>query len=287
MSLEDEANAGPPGVGSAPASDSESKFIGVSDDYVRVSKQRRDDLDNPMRRVAPGVIRGGRVELVGQRPLYSQATFDGMLANMPPEEVWVVQQKLARAGLISPKARITPELWDRPTKNALREAMELANTYAVDLDTALDMLSEMGGTVGADGKGGLSLGGEAPFTGTKTRTNKMVRLTNPTEARKTLRNYLRDELGRAPSSEEMETYIAALNGAENANAIVETENVSYVDDEVTGTSSVQQGGLDAEGFTEEFVQGDPELRAERGSFLRDTDYYNAAMSVLGEGGGRL
>lgn len=284
--------SGPTGGAPIGGSNATTKYIGVADDHARLENVVQDDFDRPLRRAAPGVIVGGRRETVAHRPQYSQATFNAMLANTPPEEVWLIQQKLARGGFIGPKTRITRGVWDRTTKEKLRELMELANTYAVDLDTALDMAMSSGeAQMGEDGSlvdvAGLLGEREAPFTGTKRQKDKTVDLTDPQSARTRLRRALREELGRAPRPDEMSAFVAALNASEQSNPVVTDSATSYVDGDATGTTSTRMGGVSPEAFTEEYVLGDPQLGAERNSFKRDTDYYNAAMSVLGEGGGAL
>lgn len=257
-----------------------SKWIGVSDDYGRPT--RVDDMDNPLRRVAPGVIVGGRATV--QTPLYNQAWFDAQLANMSPEDVWVYQQKMARAGFIGPKTRFRRKMWDDTTRNAFKNVIELANIYTTDIDTILAMAMENGGQSLAEAAG-VEL--DQPFTGDKKRTNKSIDLTNPQSARERLRRTLREELGRAPRKDELAAFIGALNASEKANPVVEQQVAHVVNDEVTGTDSTQSGGVDPEAFTSEYLRNNPALAAERNSFMRDTDYYDAAMSVLGEGGGRL
>lgn len=259
-----------------------SKFIGVSDDYGRPTQI--DEFDNPMRRVAPGTIVGGRPGMT--TPLYNDAWFEAQLANMAPEDVWLYQQQMARAGFIKPKARVIRGIWDDTTRNAFKNVVELANVYTTDVDTAL-ALAMQGGAGALAAGAGLDLGEDQPFTGTKKRTDKTVNLTNPQEARARLRSVLRDELGRPPREDEMAAFISALGASERSNPVVEQQVAHIVEDEVTGTDVTRSGGVDPAAFTDEYVRTTPQIRDERAAFMRDTDYYSAAMSVLGEGGGQL
>jgi hypothetical protein len=277
-------------TGPAGGGEVQSRYVGVPDDYVRTVQRRIEDESDPFRRVAPGVIRGRyKTQTEYRAPQYNDAFLNAQFANMPPEEVWLLQQRMARAGFIGPKTRFVRGVWDRTTKAAFRELLEMANTYTTDIDTALEIgAGAFGGGLSADGSDGL--GGveeRPPFTGTKTRTDKAVQLSDPTEARRRVRSFLRSELGRSPSKAEYDSFVAALQAKEQASPVVTTTNTHVVEDEVTGSTSTRTGGLDPEGFTEEYVRQNPRLSAERNSFMRDTDYFNAAMSVLGEGGGQV
>jgi hypothetical protein len=125
---------------------------------------------------------------------------------------------------------------------------------------------------------------EGPFTGTRTRTDRDVTLTDPQSARAGLLGYLRDELGRAPNEQESRAFVRALQAAQRANPKSTTTTGTFVEGEQTDSSSVSQGGLDPAAFMTEHVENDPALATERNTFRVATDYYNAAMSVLGEGG---
>lgn len=274
-----------------------SKYIGVADDYVRPGKTTYEHPANPMRRVAPGVIRGQHVTAtVAKRPQYNQAWLDAQLAGMSPEDVWMYQQKMARAGFIGPKTRVRRGIWDDTTRNAFKNLVEMANIYTTDIDSALALASQDGGLGGLinpltgeeyDPEGGGSKAEERkPFTGKKTRKDTSVDLTDPQQARVRLRRALREELGRAPSNAEIAQVVGALNAAEQKNPRVSTTVAEYKEDELVGTSTQSSGGVDAEAFLDEQLRSG-QFGKERASFMRDTDYYDAAMSVLGEGGGRL
>lgn len=255
------------------------KWIGVSDDYTRTSTRQVEDPNNPHRRVAPGVIRGGTLpQTQVTRPQYNQAYVDAQMANMSPEDVWALQQQMARAGFIGKKERFAPGMWDTKTKNAFKDVLELANTYTTDVDTALQMAAQ--GTLLAGESDGL----DAPFTGVKRQRDKTVDLTDPQSARTRIRKVLREELGRSPSKEEYAAFVSALGGAERSNPTVVDSSTTFDQGESTGTDATRSGGIDPGAFTEEYVIEDPGLSAERNAFTRDTDYYQAAMSVLGMGG---
>jgi hypothetical protein len=125
---------------------------------------------------------------------------------------------------------------------------------------------------------------DGPFTGTKSRTDRDVKITDPQSARVGLLDYLRDELGRAPSEQESRAFVRALNAAQQANPVSTSTTGTFVGGEQTDSSSVQQGGVDPGAFMTEYVNNDPELSTERNTFMVANDYYAAAMSVLGEGG---
>lgn len=125
---------------------------------------------------------------------------------------------------------------------------------------------------------------DEPFTGTKTQASRDVSLSNPQTARVGLLDYLREELGRAPNEQESRAFVRALQAAERANPRTGSQSATYVEGDVTSTSSTTQDGVDPRSYLQEYVNSDPELSTERNTFRVATDYYNAAMSVLGEGG---
>lgn len=199
-------------------------------------------------------------------------------ASLSGEDISELQDKMVRAGLLEPK-KFKRGVWFGTTINAYAQVLGYANSRGLPAEAALDELVEVGGLAEEVPEG--------PFTGTKKRTQKSVNLTDPQSARVALRRTLREELGRAPTPEEISAFVAALNAAEQQNPSVSNVTETWFDGDITATSTSTSGGLNPEAFMDEFVENDPALEAEADAFTRDTEYYDAVMRVLGEGGGAL
>lgn len=249
--------------GSLPGQTEAPRYLGVPEGYAAPG------------RVPASPIQADRVASYPQMPRYTEAHILGP-RFYAAEDIARLQAEMARIGLYGKKPRYLNGKWDEFSQAAYEKVLIYANQGGITKDQALTELADSGvENLFAD---------EVAFTGTKRQRDKRVDLTNPQEARTRLRAVLREELGRSPSRAEYEQFVAALSGAERANPVVADQAVRYDQGEAIGSDTTTSGGVTPEAFTEEFVIEDPALSAERNSFTRDTDYYQAAMSVLRMGG---
>jgi hypothetical protein len=200
---------------------------------------------------------------------------------MDEEQLGEFQRKAFKAGFYGSKEPRYGD-WDEDSAKVYGLLVERAASFydagkKLTVDDVLDMAVQSGPSA-------EELLQDGPFTGTKSRTDRDVKITDPQSARAGLLGYLRDELGRAPSEQESRAFVRALQAAQRANPKSTTTTGTFVEGEQTDSSSVWQGGLDPAAFMTEHVENDPALATERNTFRVATDYYNAAMSVLGEGG---
>ncbi len=118
----------------------------------------------------------------------------------------------------------------------------------------------------------LGRGGGRSFTGTKSRTDTSIDLSDPATAKAIVNNVLSQALGRAANDDELRKFTATLNAAERANPTRTTTTFNIVDDEVTSSSSTTTGGLTGAG--KEQVLLDQAMQAP------DYGAYQAARMVL-------
>lgn len=208
------------------------------------------------------------------------------LANTSVENLARIQAGMVQAGLIGPKTKFTLGVADNVTTSAYHELLAVSNRYAdADPFTTLDRLKSNGGAAGAGRP-------ENPVrTSTSTSTSTSSSVTDPTTAKVVLRRTLEQELGRAPREDEVRSFVAALNGAENASPAVSTTATTSTSNQDTNTStstststSRPSSAPSAEVAADEFARSG-KAGAERNTFRAATDYYDQAMSVLGAGGG--
>jgi len=123
-----------------------------------------------------------------------------------------------------------------------------------------------------------------------TNTNRSeALLTDPLTARDTVRRVMESELGRAPDAAEYKRFVANLRDQEAGDDVSTTTSVygrkgrlksstsSRVDDTQDVSPDVLANSMVRSG----------KLGRERNTKMAGVDYYQAAMSVLGAGGGNL
>lgn len=263
---------------------SDVNFIGVPDNYA-YTRPGSATTSKP----TPGSPSSWRMAESGagfapQLPIYR--TGDELaLTGLAPEDVWMLQRQMAVVGLIGPKQKFRRgDGGDPVTVNAFKKLMGYANKYGEDYVSALRRLASSPEGTAAENETGAFGAESAKFTGKRTRTDRSARLTDPKSAQELADKVLEEHLGRKATKDEYRRFVAALNGAEQANPSVTTTTESYVDGVGTGSTSTTTGGLDSAGVAQvgdDFVSGDKKLKAESDKFLTETDYFNAAMAALG------
>lgn len=132
---------------------------------------------------------------------------------------------------------------------------------------ALDLLKGAGYGAG---------GGRGGYTGTRTRRDTQVDLTNPTDAKKLITDVLARQLGRAPTDDEVRTFTSTLHAAERANPLAVSTTTTYQDGEAVSSSSTRSGGVDGGQVLSDEVMELPEY----GAVQSATTYFDALVSAL-------
>lgn len=136
--------------------------------------------------------------------------------------------------------------------------------------------------VGADGKPGS--GRSKGFTGTKTRTDRQVDLTDPTTARALVNEVLSQHLGRAATDEEIEAFRGTLNAFERANPTLSTTTAQYADGDVVSTNTTTSGGV-TQAARQQLLADEAMELPEYGAYQAAATYFNALLGSLGTVGG--
>lgn len=185
--------------------DDEPNPIGVPNDYTveRFQASREEAGDIRFRR------RPGYTTNVG--PIY----FDGdewIPANWTSEQIWTLQQALARVGLLS--GSFTRNVWDTSTRNAYKGLLGLANSMGLDADRTLqELLNTAGDEEGVrytvDENGNV-----VPTTAGEVVPPLVTKTTDPTALRSVFRKAVIESLGEGWSQEEINKMVAAYNNVE-------------------------------------------------------------------------
>lgn len=188
--------------------ESKKKYIGgFPDDYsVPAIKHGREEM---------GDIRFGRPSqsYIGSNvPTYYNGD-EYIPANFPGDQIWQLQQALARIGLLT--GTFSKQVWDGPTRNAYKALLALANAQGINANTALEqMLSQSqedgGGTrFTVDENGNI-----VPVGGGEEVAPLITRTTDPKMLRETFRRAVIDQLGEGWSMEEINKMVSAYNSVE-------------------------------------------------------------------------
>jgi hypothetical protein len=116
---------------------------------------------------------------------------------------------------------------------------------------------------------------------TVTRTDRAVDLTDPDTAKAILASSMRSVIGRAPTDDEVSSFIAALNATEEANPTLTTTTQRFdaAGDLVESTSETSGGAPSPDAFAQSYL--DEEMNAEIDVFRAATDYFNVAQQLTG------
>lgn len=128
-------------------------------------------------------------------------------------------------------------------------------------------------------------GGTNILTGKPTKptvstvVQRQATLSDPEEAQRVLNDALSNQLGRRATPQEMDDFTAALNSAQRANPVVNTQTTSTDAKGNTVIDSTATGGVDIAGFTDKYGRtGDHE--AEYGHYQAATTYMNALFNAI-------
>ncbi len=118
---------------------------------------------------------------------------------------------------------------------------------------------------------------------TKTTTDKRVDLSSPEDVKALTTQMLSELLGRAPTTEELARYRAAINGYEEANPEVTTTTTTLDDmGEAVSQSSKTTGGA-SEAAKAGLVTEPAKQGPEYGKYQSATTYFDAMMQMIGGG----
>lgn len=135
-------------------------------------------------------------------------------ANLPAEQIWELQQMLARVGLL--RGTFSRSVWDQTTRNAYSQLLGLANAQGIDANMALQqLLSSSDGTVDGTGQWTVDEFGNVVPAGQGEGPPPLVtRTTDPAALRQTFRKAVIDILGEGWSQDEINKMVAAYNNVE-------------------------------------------------------------------------
>lgn len=141
------------------------------------------------------------------------------------------------------------------------------------------MLNGAISNAGGSGAGGGAGGGRS-FPYTQTQTSTSVNLSNLEDARETLRGYLSDMIGRAPSDGEVKSFLGRLNSYERAHPTTTTTTTTFTDENTSNmvVSGPREDNIDPYNMTKQFVEGGslaPDYRA-----YQQLRYYSAINDIL-------
>lgn len=258
MPTDDPIKGGPP----APLSESDGQphAIGVPDTYraPRRGEQREEMGDVRFRRQPQSYV--SQVP-----PQYF--TGDEMIpANWPANQIWQVQQALAKTGLLT--GSFTRHTWDDATRNAYKELLALANAQGIDADRALMGLLESSGAKEGGQYKTDEFGNVVPAGTGQEIAPLVVRTTDPAQLRQTFRRAVIEMLGEGWSSAEIDKMVAAYNGVEtqrqtqaynmgNADQGGTVTDIpspeAFIEQQVLAKDPVGAQTEEALGFTDEFM----------------------------------
>jgi len=124
----------------------------------------------------------------------------------------------------------------------------------------------------------------------RTQTSRSEALfTDPVTAKDTVRRVMETELGRAPDAAEYRRFVANLRAQEAGDDISTTTSVYGRKGNLKSSASTRLD--DTQDVTPDVLANSMvrsgKLGKERNTTMAGTDYYQAAMNVLGAGGGNL
>jgi hypothetical protein len=154
----------------------------------------------------------------------------------------------------------------------IKDLEKIRNLYALGVEAA-----------GGGGSGGG--GGASSLAGTRTSTQKTYDLSTLADARKYLRSYLADMLGRGPTENEVKQFLSRLNAAEKASPVVTTTTTTYDENGyATSSSSTATGGdVDPFGLADDWVESSPEQNYEYKGY-QQLRYFLGMQDMLQSGG---
>jgi len=273
----DDYLAGQPGGSGGPEEDRD--FIGVPDGYTTPYRGTE---------IIPGTVQmRPDINPVIVGPSYEDGT-EYAITRLSVEEIARLQGRLAQAGLIGPETRFRIGVADTTTIGAYKRALETANRYGMNVTEAIDMLattpSAMGNQVGEDD----TFSADGGPSRSRNVTIQDPTFTDPATAQATARSVFENELGRAPTDAEYARYQAKLRAAESGRD--KTVTVTTADGQGNTRTRVRRSDNttdpSADVVADEMVRSG-RLGRERNVKMAAIDYYQAAMSILGAGGGNV
>lgn len=127
-------------------------------------------------------------------------------------------------------------------------------------------------------------GGRKSLAGTKTSTEKVVDLPTKTTMRAGIRAIMSQELGRAPTADEIDRYSEMFTKAARESPSTVKTTTTYDDSgRVTNQNSTRSGGFTGTDM-QELATEKAQSSNEWGSYQAATTYFNALMGAIGEMG---
>jgi len=298
-------------------------MIGVDDDWSVPAvpsdyfKPGGSVQGNPL---SGGNVNGGGMSMPTNAPHLPQYR-DGAeqaVRRMSVENIARLQGQLSKAGLIGPETKFRVGMPDSTTVSAYKKLLETANNYAISDVEALNLLATTpqargdGKTRGANGdwtsaaeraeakraaadkeaksQAEAQAAANVDLSAVRTQTSRSeAMLTDPLTARETVRRVMETELGRAPDAAEYKRFVANLRDQEAGDDVSTTTSVYGRKGRLKSSSTARAD--DTQDVTPDVLASQMvrsgALGKERNTKMAGVDYYQAAMSVLGAGGGNL
>lgn len=126
---------------------------------------------------------------------------------------------------------------------------------------------------------GLQPGGGAnkPFSGQKTTVDRNVEIPSATTIRAGLKSVFTQELGRAPTADEIDRYSSMFVKAAKDNPVVTRTTGTFENGQQVASNSTKSGGVDLGQLATEKTQATDEY----GAYQASTTYMNALMQAIG------
>jgi len=228
--------------------------------------------------------------------------------SMPPEVLSTLQYQMSLAGLYTDGYKETGALDDK-TVDALQKLKKVAGregmsdlatlTSMVRQGVTADALEEQAKAAETEAKEQVKAreaqaksqaAANVDLSAVRTQTSRTeAMLTDPMTARETVRRVMESELGRAPDAAEYKRFVANLRDQEAGDDVSTTTSVYGRKGRLKSSSTARAD--DTQDVTPDVLASQMvrsgALGKERNTKMAGVDYYQAAMSVLGAGGGNL
>lgn len=189
------------------------------------------------------------------------------------EQLANLQVQLVKAGWVT-KQSLTGS-WNDSTEKAVKALMLIGNRSGITWEEAMMNGTDITGNTGTNGTGD---GPPQDYTDTRTEINKTPRR----DALTILREAMKEDLGRAPTDEEMRGFVKDLHEFERGNPDVTTtqhrfkkEGDGYVDNPVVENAP----GADPSFLYDQYAEESPDTKKEARKYRRTNLLWNLVSGI--------
>lgn len=215
-------------------------------------------------------------------PLYKPDAPYRELTFMDPQERARFQRSLVKAGLYDADEVYTPGIITPREIEIMTGLMGVANLNGLTWQEILDVEIIEGQKAATAASAGYGGGGGGGGGGTNVYTQIQYTQTSIAAARSLMVNVLQEALGRAPTDEEVERFLALLNKREAKSPTKTVTRTTTSGDRTRAVSRTTPSTVDAQALAEEFARGiggGAEFEAKS-----DYDYLSGLFESLGAPG---